>query len=180
MPFYNVLTRPQNKCGIQPPSYQAFFSIWNLVIWSWIPTIAMLVFGGLTVQHVHQGRKRLAPTNNPNNSQSNQKKSDRQLIRMMFVQALVFGLTTTVNSIVGLYVARTTSSTDTAVKLAIYNYLLNVSSSMALIGPCMAFYLFTLSSQIFRRELLQLFHRICYRRVTPTDNIQHSTATQRY
>jgi hypothetical protein len=37
------------------------------------------------------------------------------------------------------------------------NYLVTVLTWIATIGPCTSFYLFVLSSQLFRREVINLF-----------------------
>ncbi|CAF1544785.1 unnamed protein product [Adineta ricciae] len=179
MPFYITITQPQNNCNIASASYSAFFSMWNLVFWSWIPSFSMLIFSVLAVRHVHQAKRRLVPANNPNEVQNLTKKIDRQLIRMTLVQSLVFGLTTTINSLVNLYYAQTSSATDDAIKRAIKSYVVNASTYIALIGPCLAFYLFTLSSQLFRQELLKLFRYLICRQAVPTERDTNGSIPQR-
>jgi hypothetical protein len=119
----------------------------------------MIVFGSLTIQNVRQGKRRVLPQTIQDQRQQSRRKTDAQLIKMMLVQSFVFGSTTTSYSIVALYVASDAASTDDALRKAIDNYLSNVFGYIALTGPCMSFYLFTLSSQLFRGELINLFHR---------------------
>jgi Trk-type K+ transport system membrane component len=134
------------------------FSIWHLIIWSWLPTIGMIVFVLLTVRNVSRGKRRVLLQNIQDQRQQNRKKIDAQLIKMMVMQSFVLGSTTTSYSIVNLCIALGAKSTDDALKKALGNYLSNVFGYIALTGPCMSFYLFTLSSQLFRRELINLFH----------------------
>ena len=78
---------------------------------------------------------------------------------MVFFQSLIFGLTTTAYSIVNLYVSVMASTATNTYQTAVYNLLSNVFAYIALTGPCMSFYLFTLSSKLFRRQLKILFLR---------------------
>lgn len=158
MPFNYAILLPQRVCSFASAIYQSFFSIWNLVFLSWIPTISMFIFGLLTIRNIHRGRMRVAPQNN---SQNNHKKIDRQLIQMLIIQSSVFGSITTVYSISQLYIAITSSSMkiDELQKVK-YDYLSTVSNWISLAGPCLSFYLFTLSSKLFRRVLIDLFNRL--------------------
>ena len=49
------------------------------------------------------------------------------------------------------------SAATNTYQTAVYNLLSNVFAYIALTGPCISFYLFTLSSKLFRRELKILF-----------------------
>ncbi len=158
MPINYQILLPQKICYAPPGDYRTFLNLWNLIIWSWLPTIGMIVFGSLTVQNVRQGKRRVIPQTIQNQKQQSRRKTDVQLIKMMLVQSFVFGSTTMSYSIVALYVASDAVSTDDALRKATDNYLSNVFGYIALTGPCMSFYLFTLSSQLFRRQLINLFH----------------------
>ena len=137
--------------------YQTFYSAWNLLFWCCIPTGCMIVFGALTIRNVHHGRRTVAPQVVQRDAQRRQRKTDRQLIQMMLAQSFVFGSTTLAYSIGSLYVspAGVIPVTD-PVERAIYTNILNMLTYIALAGPCASFYLFTLSSQLFRKELLIL------------------------
>jgi magnesium-transporting ATPase (P-type) len=159
LPFYYTLLLPQRTCAFTSSTYQAFYALWNLIFWSWIPSICMLIFGLLTVRNVRRGRMRVAPKNC---FPRHQKKTDRQLIQMLLIQCFVFGSTTTAFSIGTLYISITNNlMMKTDLQKAKDNYLTNILNSISNIGPCMSFYLFTLSSQLFRRQLMNLF---CWRR----------------
>lgn len=118
----------------------------------------MLVCGLLIIRHVRQIRMRVAPQNNLKQKQN---KVDRQLIQMVIIQSFVFASTTTSYSIVQLYISITTNTMkiDDLTK-AKYNYASVVANYISLAGPCLSFYLFTLSSELFRRQLIDLFKRV--------------------
>ncbi|CAF1123661.1 unnamed protein product [Rotaria sordida] len=163
MPFnYTIFVSPRS-CAIAGSSYQAFYSIWNLFFFAWVPTICMFIFGLLTIRHVRQGKKRVAAQNTQNtqnNAQRNQKKVDRQLIQMLIIQCLVYGSISTANSVFQLYVSITnTVMIKNDFEKVRDNSVLSVMNATTIFGPCMSFYLFLMSSQLFRSELMNLFRR---------------------
>jgi len=158
MPFNYTIVLPQRTCTFVSSTYQGFYGLWNLIIWSWIPTICTLIFGFLIVRHIRQGRRRVVPQNR---FQRNQRKTDRQLIQMLLIQSFIFGSTSTALSIGNLYISITNNlMVKNDLEKAKDNYLIGVLGYIALTGPCVSFYLFTLSSQLFRHELTNLF---CWR-----------------
>ena len=74
MPFCQTILLPQHVCAVVSSSYQTFYAFFNLIIWSWIPTPCMLIFGLLLIRHIRQGKRRVAPQNQ---LQQNQCKTDR-------------------------------------------------------------------------------------------------------
>ncbi|CAF1461951.1 unnamed protein product [Adineta steineri] len=168
VPFYNTILLPQRSCSIASVAYRSFFGIWNLVFWSWIPTICMLVFGLLTIRHIRQGSRRIVPQNTGNLRQRDQKKINRQLFQMLLIQSFVFGATTTILSIGNLYVSITSNLiVKNDIDKANDTLLVTIVNWIATIGPCTNFYLFVLSSQLFRGEVIKLF---LWRRPTSTAN----------
>jgi len=134
----------------------------------------MLIFGLLIVRHLRQARKRIAPQNP---LQRSQKKTDRQLIQMLLMQSFVLGSTTTALSIGTLYISITNNLiVKNALEKAEDNYTTNVLNYIAIIGPCMSFYIFTLSSQLFRHELTNLF---CWRTQVPNSETTNQGTTER-
>lgn len=110
----------------------------------------MFVFGFLTVRHIHQSKARVAPAlraiDVSTTSNRPPKKSDRQLIRMLLVQCLVFIVTASPTSVQYIYAStRETMGGD--------NVFYLVAGFVALTVPSISFYLFTLSSKLFRQEL---------------------------
>ena len=145
-------------CAPQSSSYKISFYVFQLIIWSIIPSSAMLVFGFLTIRHVRQVKMRVATQNTVNLRQQRLRSVDRQLIQMMLVQSFVFSLTTCGSSIVNLYFIYNVNSTTDPVETARELLITNTFGFIGLFVPCTSFYLFTLSSKLFRRELKQLFH----------------------
>ena len=179
MPFNYKLVPSPRSCVIATSSYQTFYSMWNLFFFAWIPTLCMLIFGLLTIRNVHQGKKRIAATttapNRENDGHSHQKNIDRQLIRMLIVQCLVFGSLSTINSIFQLYVSITNGiMAKTEFEKTRDNSILSASNGSTIFGPCLSFYLFASASPLFRSELMNLF---CRRSI---QELSHTTATAKH
>jgi hypothetical protein len=94
------------------------------------------------------------------------------MIQMALVQSLVFSLTIVVSSVENIYDSLTTYLVNDALQRANFNLRANIIATIALIGPCISFYLFTLSSQLFRGELMPLFRCRRDRRTGTTQTMQ--------
>ncbi|CAF3544994.1 unnamed protein product [Adineta steineri] len=128
----------------------------------------MLTFGLLTIRNIRQTVKRVLPNNIPiqaqpqtqNILQQGQKATDRQLIQMMLMQCTFFILTSSPNVVYFFYSTAISDGVVSALQAARLNMFMSMANYVALTGPCMSFYIFTLSSQLFRRELILLFRRL--------------------
>ncbi|CAF4098234.1 unnamed protein product [Adineta steineri] len=154
-----------NKCpGSQGPS-TIFNGIWNLVVFSLGPPCIMFCFGSLTIHNIRQVGRRVIPRNNRIDGQAkqpqlqlqNQKKTDRQLIQMMIVQCAYLSITSSLTSINTLYMSLRPPMVLNALQVAKDDLFVQTVGTISLTGACTSFYLFTLSSQLFRDELMQLF-----------------------
>jgi hypothetical protein len=150
--IYFTIVQPQPLCTSQRGGYEKFYSFFNFIIWGLISLFTMLTFSLLAIRNARQQRRRVINQNNI---------TLRQLIRMMLVQSLILGLSASAASIGTIYIASDGNSTDSIIT-ARKTFITNVLSYIGLVGSCTSFYLFTLSSKLFRRELLRLF---CYRRL---------------
>ncbi len=159
MLVYYTIIPEYEECDVQSSTYAEFNSFCNLVMWSWAPSFGMFIFTFLTLRNVRQGKRRLAPQNNQTVPRQGRWSTERQLIQMTLVQSLALGLPTTAYSIGSLYVASRAGLQLNAAQEASDTFLLAVLACIALLSPCLSFYLFTLSSKLFRRELLCLFRR---------------------
>ncbi|CAF1656421.1 unnamed protein product, partial [Adineta ricciae] len=132
--FYYEIAFPKQLCSALRRVYQTFIGIWLLIAYSVGPPIIMLSFGLGTIQHIRQSIRRTGTNPNPHLIQNQQqqqqqrrsKKTDRQLIQMMFVQCIVFILTASLPAIQYIYTsARTNLIIDylQAAKDSAFNYV---------------------------------------------------------
>jgi hypothetical protein len=91
---------------------------------------------------------------------------NRQSLRMLLVQCVVIIITGAHFSIGWLYVSLT--SNQNIIQVAKNNLLTDVVGYLSVTGSCISFYLFNLSSSLFRRQLRPLFKWcLCCNRVQP-------------
>lgn len=119
-----------------PGTYRIFLSFFNLFYFGLLPPFCMLLFGVLAIKNIERSRRMLTDTNM-------NRKTNRQLHRMLFCQVLVYCVT-------------------------------GVAFSIGMIsnfGPNFSFYIFTLSSELFRKEFKKLFCS-CTGQVNPGDTLR--------
>jgi hypothetical protein len=146
----------QYSCNSQVGVYRTFFALWNLIVFSFGPPILMFIFGLLTLRHLHQ-TKRVRDHSSSFNQNQTLRNTNRHALRMLLVQCLVIIVTGAPFSIGWLYVSLTVNQNADILQVAKNNLLTNVVGYLSVTGSCISFYLFTLSSSLFRRELMALF-----------------------
>lgn len=144
-----------------PGAYRVVLNCINLIFFGLLPPLCMLVFGMLTLRRINQSkRNQVAPSTNlqnPNNRIA--QKKDRQIRRMLFIQFLVYSVTGLIFSVTVIITTVFSSQSTNVFNMAqeaLANAIVGVVST---IGPCLSFYLFTLSSSLFRKEIKYLFKR---------------------
>ncbi|UJR06894.1 hypothetical protein I4U23_011183 [Adineta vaga] len=124
------------------------------------PPIFMFIFGLLTLTHMNRLKQIRVRTFNKHQTENlhdrNQnmifRNTNRHAMRMLLVQCLVI-----------IIMGGPFMPLHDALKIAKDNLLTNVVGYLSVTGSCLSFYLFTLSSSLFRRELIHLFKRFCAR-----------------
>ncbi|UJR07062.1 hypothetical protein I4U23_011350 [Adineta vaga] len=153
----NYIVYPLGLCFTIQGVYQTFASIWFFIIFSVGPSIAMFLFGMLTIRNVRKSMRRIGITDTQTQPERNRKTTDRQLTQMMFGQCIMYLVTTLPYSIINTYLTFDSSMKSSALQTAKYNMLLSISGFISLFVPCTSFYMFILSSKGFRNELFQLY-----------------------
>lgn len=140
------------------------FNNFNLLIsYSLLPPIFMCVLGWMTVRHVRH---------RPIHRQSNIK--DRQLTIMLIVQVFCIAFLSLPLSIQKLYAQFTVNEVKSLQRNQIENFIATVVNLLGLSNTSTSFYMFTLTSHAFRKELkpLLLFSN---RRRADVEPIQSTT-----
>ncbi|CAF0860308.1 unnamed protein product [Adineta steineri] len=155
--FFTISSQPAICLG-QPNLFQKLNGFFILIVWSLIPSLTMFIFGFLTIRHIQQSIPRVHDENIIIHHQKRTKFIDRQLIQMTLMQSILFGLTSAAGAIGGTFNVLDDNSRKDALELAKQSLIGNVLSFVGLFGPCLSFYSCTLSSQLFRHELMILLH----------------------
>ncbi|CAF0897030.1 unnamed protein product [Adineta steineri] len=171
--YTHILVQYENtstvgKCYAGPSANPLFTGIWNLIIFSLGPSIIMLIFGSLTIRHVQHSVGRVNASHITTKSENasaapiqeklqRQKTADRQLIRMMIAQCAYFAVLTTPISGSYIYISLTINTVLDDLQFAQVNLFTNIAGLLSTTGACTSFFVFTLSSKLFRHELKHLF-----------------------
>lgn len=125
---------------------------------SLMPTLLMIVFTLLIRKNLSEKRERRhALTSQPSAASKNEQillKRDQQILRMLFTQIIAFFVITipwmiySINNIISPYVPD-----KTADRIAIESFIGNVAGGLNYIFPSASFYIYTLTSSLFRKEL---------------------------
>lgn len=114
----------------------------------------MFLFSLLTIRHIKQ-RRIVVPTSAPldQDRRNSTATKDKNLLRMALVQCLSIGLTTSLFSITQLYISLTTNQVKDNFQLAKENLILVLGRLISTIGHTATFYLYTITSKMFRQHL---------------------------
>ncbi|CAF1648792.1 unnamed protein product [Adineta ricciae] len=150
-----------------------FTSLSSIILGAFIPILIMIICTLLTRKNLKEKRERRQ------NLSIREEKRDRQALRMLFVQILVFIIITlpwmgySINNVISSYTPNKTSD-----RIIIENFITTMAGALAFLFPSLSFYLYTLTSSMFRTELILLIkfltHWKCFtqnHRIEPTNTI---------
>ena len=163
--FYRI---NNGSCEPQSGAYGVFFSIYISIDSGILPVLLLLIFGLLTVNNVHKTRKRIEPVTGTNEIRSTQtgkmSKKDVQLHRMLANQIFLFIILNVPNPCYLLYRVFTINAVRSPFRRTLETFLSNMSYVLVYLGFSLTFVNFIISSDIFRREFLQLIRTKLMRR----------------
>ena len=150
--------RPQQLCFPIPDVLQAFFGIWNLIVFrGGLPELMLLFSFSLCVMFASrlvESLLKICQTSFTQvESQKRRNKADRQ---MMLVQCFMFTLTASPASVQYIYTSVRPTIVVDSVQRAKYNFFYTIVGFVSLTVPCTSLYLFTLSGTLIRHELVRL------------------------
>jgi hypothetical protein len=165
--FFGVVRRIENgSCNIFNQVYLTIYTIYYLIFAGIVPPILILIFTLLVMKSLKQLRSRVQPTTieieSKNSSMKNVlRKRDRDLIKMVFVEVMVYVVSTMPFSIYLIYKMLTDSLTKSRERQQIesfINYL--VQSFLMYLNTALPFYIYILTSPSFRKQTKQFLIRI--------------------
>lgn len=162
--FYNLRG---NICGILYSSAAALYhSIFTTVVAAIFPTSIMATCAGLIYRNLVQRQQRRQDLNLQERTGGNetklfQNKRDQQVLLMLLIQAIFYVVTTT--PLMGMYFYNALTiyvSDKSADRIAIERFSFYLAEMINLLFPACSFYLYTMASHIFRRELINVSYSI--------------------
>ncbi|CAF0863673.1 unnamed protein product [Adineta steineri] len=147
-------------CSYGSGAYGIFFSIYISIDSGILPLLLMLIFGLLAVNNIHKTRRRIdaAPTGNPGRPAQAAKmsKKDIQLHRMLANQICLFIILNMPNPCYLVYRSFTITQVKSPFRRATETFLSNMTYALIHLGFSLTFANFFISSDIYRREFLQV------------------------
>ncbi|CAF4020446.1 unnamed protein product, partial [Rotaria magnacalcarata] len=148
-------------CAPATPFCNTFNNFNLLISYSLLPPIFMFILGWMTIRHVrHRQIHRQSSSKN------------RQLTILLIVQVLCVTFLSLPFSVQRIYLQFTINQMKSSQRIEIENFLGTVATLIILSNTTMSFYMFTLTSQVFRKELKPLLFFSSRRRadVEPTQS----------
>ncbi|CAF1311299.1 unnamed protein product [Adineta steineri] len=172
--FEANLTNTPLKCYTQTIVCGIISDVCFALVTILCPIIFMLIFGLMTISNVRKTQSRLQPatlTMNPRNghestitnmrSSLQRKKSDRQLLIMLFIQVLLILLLTLPLATYKLYSTLTRNILKSTLQNTIENFIFNIFLLAVYVSCGMPFYIYTLSGgSVFRKALFSLMEAL--------------------
>ena len=171
--------------------WPVFVSVWSLVVGSFAPAIVMVTFTLLIRKNLAEKRRRrqglLSQLPSNDSGEHLQRRRDQQALKMLFAQIVIYLIVSvpwnlySINTIVSSFIANKTGD-----RIAVEGFINVIAGAFAFLFPAISFYLYTLTSSMFRRELFAMLRSavLCKlvnrnRRIEPTmGSSLHRTTTQ--
>jgi hypothetical protein len=166
LPMYSVILNNLrgNTCGIIYSSIGALYhSIFTTVAATVLPTSIMATCALLIYRNLLRKQKQRQLMNGsqertgPNKKQKLQSRRDQQVLLMLLIQAICYVGTTT--PLMGMYFYNALTiyvSNKSADRIAIERFSFYLAELINFLFPASSFYLYTISSKLFRRELVNM------------------------
>ena len=170
--FEANLTNTALKCDLKTQLCGLIADLSFAVITILSPLLVMTTFGLMTIANVRQVQSRLQPLNVitggtithtrltvASGQQHQRKKTDRQLLIMLFVQVVLIILFTLPLAIMRLYLRITTNTPKPTLQRAIETFIFNLFLLLYYMTCGMPFYINTLSGgRVFRKALFSMMN----------------------
>jgi hypothetical protein len=141
-----------------------FNEITSALLFVFIPSIIMLIFGLGTVKNVRKLLTSIRPTAVTEGTTRTIKKSDRQLIQMLIIQIILSSIFNIPLAIYRLYLTSTLNVSKGPLRSAIENLCFQAFYLLSFMTFGMPFYIYTLTGTTFKNECISLF-KLVYRKI---------------
>ncbi|CAF0796684.1 unnamed protein product [Adineta ricciae] len=132
----------------------------SALLFVFIPSAIMLVFGYGTVDNVRKLLSSITPTVGTDGTARSIRKTDRQLIQMLITQVILSTIFNVPLSIHRLYLTSTLAQAKSPLKAAIENLCFQIFYLLSFLTFGIPFYIYTLTGTVFKSECKSLFQSI--------------------
>ncbi|CAF1330840.1 unnamed protein product [Adineta steineri] len=170
-----------SSCGVYVNSFwPVFISMFSLVIGSFFPIVIMIICTLLIRNNLSSKRQRRQNFDHQLGNKSIQfhQKRDHQALRMLFAQIIMYTIITipwmlySINTIISSYIPN-----KSADRITVENFVTAVAGGLVFSFPAISFYLYTLTSSMFRGELLNMLQSLfCWKCFFNNHRIEPATS----
>ncbi|CAF3231735.1 unnamed protein product [Rotaria socialis] len=154
--FSYARTILNGSCNIKNGTYLMIYTIYYMISAGLFPPLLILFFNTLLIRNLKGLRSRIQPIrDNAENKQSNNmlRKRDRDLMKMIFVEVMIYVMSTMPFSIYLIYKIITDSFAKSLEQQQIESFINYITQSFIMyLNTAMPFYIYILTSSSFRRE----------------------------
>ncbi|CAF1466464.1 unnamed protein product [Adineta ricciae] len=149
---YLVFADLRPTCSIQPGIYSLFTVIYSLVVTSFIPHFLMLYFGFGTLYHIRTARHRTVAVFNT--QQNRRQRTEIQLVTMTLFQVTISTILIGARMAYYSYNVITANAVKTSDQKTLDTFFSELTTQLFYLNYAKSFYIYTLSSRVFRRILI--------------------------
>ncbi len=149
MAIFYVLNPAGTGCYAQSNAYNIFYKVFYLIVYCILPPSCMGLLCVLTLNHVRGQARRIQPGFGTGNESL--RRMDRQMVRMLFSQVLTQLLCVLPHAILSLLALCINTNTT------LYSFFSDIFILPLYVSYTTSFYVFTLSSRVYRQELMKIF-----------------------
>jgi hypothetical protein len=143
------------KCYAKSEACRIFNDLAQSFVTTLIPSSVMMIVGLYTIRNIRQTR-RIQPTTATNNNSIGRRKTEGNLTRMLVVQVILLTVFNIPQAIQKFYLTYTFYQTKSSLQTAIENLIFNLALLFTYVPNCIPFYIYILTSDIFRTTFIQL------------------------
>ncbi|UJR20133.1 hypothetical protein I4U23_023265 [Adineta vaga] len=166
-------TIEQDRC-IMPGLYSILYAVYVVLCGGILPPFSMITFGLLAYRNLHLMRQRILPVNADERRQIRIKRIDYQIMKMLFVEVVIYCVSTLPFSISTVYAAVTVNVIKSTEQAAVDNFLAFLAGSvLQYVNASTAMYSNLLTSAAFRHELEKLIKH-CIRLDCKVNNAKYN------
>ena len=148
------------KCYAKSDVCRIFNDISQALVTTLIPSSVMSAFGLCTIANIRQTR-RIQPWV-INNNVITRRKTDSNLTRVLLLQVILLTIFNIPQAIQKFYLTATFYQSKSSYQTVLENFIFNIALLFTFIPNCIPFYLYILTSRLFRKTLLQLLFEQFY------------------
>ncbi|CAF2634396.1 unnamed protein product [Rotaria sp. Silwood2] len=174
--FYEI---QDDNCSFRNGVYAIFFSVYLLIESGIFPPLMMLIFGFLTVNNIRKSKRTTRPLSAANvigyGHFTGMSRKDLQFSKMLLNQICLWIILNIPNPCYLLYQTITINDTKSSLRLSVESFISNMTYFFIYLEFSLTFFVYTLSSSLFRREFNQLLQKNILRRFSSNITVTNNT-----